>query len=171
MFQSFWLNRVTGFASAKVGRLVAFTVGGAIILLEVANEQGIIKIDWSRLYRKADEAGDKVQQAITGEGPKWMEKVNLKARISISISTAFHLHSDEKRLLSVIWITYDTPNITSWSKLYLFHSVSYPNRDDNIRMSYFMLPGTFELFVKCNQVEWNHWFEHLQNLLWIGIQS
>lgn len=69
-------NRVTGFASAKVGRLAAFTIGGAIILLEVANEQGIIKIDWSRLYRKVDEAGDKVQKTITGEGPKWVEKVN-----------------------------------------------------------------------------------------------
>lgn len=69
-------SRVTGFASAKVGRLAAFTIGGAIILLEVANEQGIIKIDWSRLYRKVDEAGDKVQKTITGEGPKWAEKVN-----------------------------------------------------------------------------------------------
>lgn len=68
--------RVTGFASAKVGRLAAFTIGGAIILLEVANEQGIIKIDWSRLYRKVDEAGDKVQETLTGEGPKWMEKVS-----------------------------------------------------------------------------------------------
>lgn len=60
-----------------MGRLAAFTIGGAIILLEVANEQGIIKIDWSRLYRKVDEAGDKVQQTITGEGPKWMDKVNI----------------------------------------------------------------------------------------------
>lgn len=68
--------RVTGFASAKVGRLAAFTIGGAIILLEVANEQGIIKIDWSRLYRKVDEAGDKVQETLTGEEPKWMEKVS-----------------------------------------------------------------------------------------------
>lgn len=68
-------NRVTGFASAKVGRMAAFTIGGAIILLEIANEQGIIKIDWNRLTRKADQVGDKVQKAVTGEGPKWMEKV------------------------------------------------------------------------------------------------
>lgn len=68
--------RVTGFASAKVGRMAAFTIGGAIILLELANEQGIIKIDWNRLTRKADQVGDKVQKAVTGEGPKWMEKVN-----------------------------------------------------------------------------------------------
>lgn len=55
--------------------MAAFTIGGAIILLEVANEQGIIKIDWSRLYRKVDEAGDKVQEKLTGEGPKWIDKV------------------------------------------------------------------------------------------------
>lgn len=67
---------MTGFASAKVGRMAAFTIGGAIILLEIANEQGIIKIDWNRLTRKADQVGDKVQKAVTGEGPKWMEKVN-----------------------------------------------------------------------------------------------
>lgn len=60
-----------------MGRLAAFTIGGAIILLEVANEQGIIKIDWSRLYRKVDEAGDKVQEKLTGEAPKWMDKVSL----------------------------------------------------------------------------------------------
>lgn len=71
------VNRVTGFASAKIGRMAAFTIGGAIILLEVANEQGIIKIDWSRLYRKVDQAGDKVQETLTGEGPKWMEKVSM----------------------------------------------------------------------------------------------
>lgn len=70
------IHRVTGFASAKVGRLAAFTIGGAIILLEVANEQGIIKIDWNRLYRKVDEAGDKVQEKLTGDGPKWVEKVS-----------------------------------------------------------------------------------------------
>lgn len=74
--------RVTGFASAKVGRLAAFTIGGAIILLEVANEQGIIKIDWSRLYRKVDQASDKVQETLTGEGSKWMEKVSLFENVS-----------------------------------------------------------------------------------------
>lgn len=70
------VRRVTGFVSIKVGRMAAFTIGGAIILLEIANEQGIIKIDWNRLTRKVDQVGDKVQEAVTGQGPKWMEKVN-----------------------------------------------------------------------------------------------
>lgn len=71
-------NRITGFASAKVGRWVAFTVGGAIILLEIAHEQGVIKVDWNKLNQKADKIGDKVQEAVTGEGPKWLDKVNSK---------------------------------------------------------------------------------------------
>ena len=57
--------------------MAAFTVGGAIILLEVANEQGIIKIDWTKVTKKVDEVGDKVQEAVTGEGPRWMDKVRM----------------------------------------------------------------------------------------------
>lgn len=74
-------HRITGFASAKVGRWVAFTVGGAIILLEIAHEQGVIKIDWSKLNQKADKLGDKVQEAVTGEGPKWLDKVIMTSEI------------------------------------------------------------------------------------------
>lgn len=87
-----FLNRATGFASAKIGRLAAFTIGGAIILLEVANEQGIIKIDWSRLYRKVDEAGDKVQEQLTGEGPKWMDKVSLPFVFAHKCSSIYIFH-------------------------------------------------------------------------------
>lgn len=78
----FFSNRITGFASAKVGRWVAFTVGGAIILLEIAHEQGVIKVDWNKLNQKADKIGDKVQEAVTGEGPKWMDKVNITIKTS-----------------------------------------------------------------------------------------
>lgn len=52
---------MTGFASAKFGRLIALTVGGAVIFFELAYEQEIIKIDWSRLCNAVDEAGDKIK--------------------------------------------------------------------------------------------------------------
>lgn len=67
--------RATGFVSGKIGRLAAITVGGSIILLEIAHEQGIVKLDWCKVSKKVDELGDKVQEAVTGEGPKWMDKV------------------------------------------------------------------------------------------------
>jgi len=65
---------VTGYTSAKVGRIAAFTIGGAIILFEIAQEQGIIKVDWCKVTKKVDQVSDKVQEAVTGEGPKWAEK-------------------------------------------------------------------------------------------------
>lgn len=37
--------RATGYSTMKIGKTAAFLVGGGIILLEVANEQGWIKID------------------------------------------------------------------------------------------------------------------------------
>lgn len=82
-----------------MGRLAAFTIGGAIILLEVANEQGIIKIDWSRLYRKVDEAGDKVQETLTGEGPKWMEKVSFSSLNEMYVSDCLSLVKFAQRRL------------------------------------------------------------------------
>lgn len=68
-------HRATGYFSGKIGRFAAITVGGSIILLQIANEQGIVKLDWCKLSKKADELGDKVQEAVTGEGPRWMDKV------------------------------------------------------------------------------------------------
>lgn len=60
----------------KIGKTAAFLIGSGIILLEVANEQGWIKIDWNRVAKQVDQVGDKVEETVTGEGPKWMDKVS-----------------------------------------------------------------------------------------------
>ena len=78
--------RVTGFLTMKVGKVVAFAVGGGIIILQVAAHQGYVKINWDKLQKKADKITDKVEEKITGEGPKFMDKVILTI-FTISIST------------------------------------------------------------------------------------
>lgn len=55
--------------------MAAFAIGGGIILIELAHEQGLIKIDWNKVTKKFDEVGDKVEEAVTGEGPRWADKV------------------------------------------------------------------------------------------------
>ncbi|XP_043287774.1 FUN14 domain-containing protein 2 isoform X2 [Venturia canescens] len=65
----------TGFLTMKVGKVVAFAVGGGIIVLQVAAHQGYIKINWDKIQKKADKITDKVEEKITGEGPKFMDKV------------------------------------------------------------------------------------------------
>lgn len=59
----------------KVGKVIAFAVGGGIIILQVAAHQGYIKINWDKVAKKADKITDKVEEKITGEGPKFMDKV------------------------------------------------------------------------------------------------
>lgn len=60
----------------KVGKIVAISVGGAIILLQIAANEGYIEIDWSKVTKKANKLADKAEEAITGEGPSWADKVS-----------------------------------------------------------------------------------------------
>lgn len=69
-------SRITGYSTAKIGKYAAFLIGGSIIMLQVANEQGWVKVDWNKVTRGIDQVGDRVETAVTGEGPKWMDKVS-----------------------------------------------------------------------------------------------
>ncbi|XP_043259125.1 uncharacterized protein LOC122401197 isoform X2 [Colletes gigas] len=66
---------VTGFVTMKVGKIAAFAVGGGIIMLQIAAHQGYIKINWDKIQKKAEKISDKVEEKVTGEGPKFMDKV------------------------------------------------------------------------------------------------
>ena len=61
----------------KVGKVVAVAVGGSIILLQIAANEGYIQIDWNKLTKKANKLVDKAEGAISGEGPSWADKVSI----------------------------------------------------------------------------------------------
>lgn len=65
----------TGFMTMKVGKVAAFALGGGIIMLQIAANQGYIKINWDKIQKKADKLTDKVEEKLTGEGPKLMDKM------------------------------------------------------------------------------------------------
>lgn len=75
------LIRVTGFITMKVGKIAACAVGGGIIILQIAAHKGYIKINWDKITKKAEKITDKMEERITGEGPKFMDKVNLYIRL------------------------------------------------------------------------------------------
>ncbi|XP_046383498.1 FUN14 domain-containing protein 1-like [Ischnura elegans] len=64
----------TGFLAMKVGKVAAMAVGGGIILLQVANHQGYIHINWDKIYRKVDKVVDKMEEKATGEKQPWVNK-------------------------------------------------------------------------------------------------
>jgi FUN14 domain-containing protein 1 len=64
----------------KVGKMAAIALGGGIIILQLANQQGYIAIDWNKVYKKVDKVTDKVEEAVTGEGPRLLDKVRMNFR-------------------------------------------------------------------------------------------
>lgn len=75
--------RVTGFITMKVGKVAACAVGGGILLLQIAAHQGYVKINWDKIQSKAEKITDKMEEKITGEGPKFMDKVRENKNISV----------------------------------------------------------------------------------------
>lgn len=59
----------------KVGKTAAMALGGGIILLQVAHQQGYITVDWKKITRKIDKVSDKVSEAVTKEKPGILDKV------------------------------------------------------------------------------------------------
>uniref|UniRef100_A0A6M2DWK8 Putative fun14 domain-containing protein 1 isoform x2 neodiprion lecontei n=1 Tax=Xenopsylla cheopis TaxID=163159 RepID=A0A6M2DWK8_XENCH len=79
----------TGFVTMKVGKMAAVAIGGGILILQVANHKGYIAIDWDKVTKKADKVSDKLEEAVTGEAPKLMDKVRTFTRENPFIVTAF----------------------------------------------------------------------------------
>lgn len=86
----------------KVGKIVAISVGGSIILLQVAANEGYISIDWNKITKKANKIADKAEEAITGEGPSWAEKVrNILLRF-FTFALFCALKFDLKRKINIL---------------------------------------------------------------------
>jgi FUN14 domain-containing protein 1 len=66
---------VTGFLAMRVGKTAALALGGGIILLEIANEKGYIKINWDKVQKNLDKVTDTVEEKVSGQAPGWMDKV------------------------------------------------------------------------------------------------
>ncbi|XP_028141334.1 FUN14 domain-containing protein 1B isoform X2 [Diabrotica virgifera virgifera] len=80
---------VTGFLSMRVGKTAAMALGGGIILLQIANEKGYIKVNWDKVNRNLDQVADKVEEQLTGEAVSWMDKVKHFARNNTPFSSGF----------------------------------------------------------------------------------
>ncbi|XP_046481564.1 FUN14 domain-containing protein 1A isoform X3 [Neodiprion pinetum] len=79
----------TGFLTMKVGKVAAFALGGGIIILQIAAHKGYIKVNWDKIQKKAEKLSDKVEEKVTGEGPKFMDKVGQWSRNNTYLATGF----------------------------------------------------------------------------------
>lgn len=70
----------------RVGKTAALALGGGIILLEIAKEKGYIKINWDKVGQNIDKVADKVEEQVTGQGPNFIDKVNILLLLLIRFS-------------------------------------------------------------------------------------
>lgn len=61
----------------KIGKTAGLTFGGGVILLQIANHRGYIKVNWDKVYKQVDKLADTVEEKATGQSPQWMEKVSV----------------------------------------------------------------------------------------------
>uniref|UniRef100_A0A8D8UPU4 FUN14 domain-containing protein 1B n=1 Tax=Cacopsylla melanoneura TaxID=428564 RepID=A0A8D8UPU4_9HEMI len=66
---------VTGFLMMKIGKMAAVTVGGSIILLQLANHKGYININWDKVIDKADKAARSVEASTSSKKTNILDKV------------------------------------------------------------------------------------------------
>lgn len=73
----------------KVGKTAAFALGGGIIILQVAQTQGYIKIDWDKFKKKASNATDIVEEKIYNEASNWVEQVRYWRKVKVFCTKMF----------------------------------------------------------------------------------
>ncbi|XP_065223212.1 FUN14 domain-containing protein 2 isoform X1 [Planococcus citri] len=65
-----WL---TGYTLIKVGKATAAAIGSGILLLQIANHNGYIKINWDKVTKRAEELSEKMEDSAAK--PNLLKKV------------------------------------------------------------------------------------------------
>jgi len=60
----------SGYLAMRVAKTTAFAVGGGIILLQIANETGFVKVNWKKLNRKLEKVADRVENELVNSHNK-----------------------------------------------------------------------------------------------------
>lgn len=70
-----YILRLTGFTLIKVGKAAAAAIGSGILILQIANHNGYIKINWDKVGKR----GEKVAETFEEKSSKsnLMKKVSL----------------------------------------------------------------------------------------------
>ena len=62
-------GRVTGYLGMKVGKMAAMTLGGSLLVMQVANHKGYINVNWAKVNNDIREISEKVQDDVKSAAP------------------------------------------------------------------------------------------------------
>ncbi|PVD19077.1 hypothetical protein C0Q70_21636 [Pomacea canaliculata] len=80
---------LSGFLFAKVGKLAAGTLGGTVLLIQIAHHQGFIKINWDRVQETAEQARREIQRKTHHTYPSMARSVQEFVKNNVFLAVGF----------------------------------------------------------------------------------
>ncbi|XP_049517053.1 FUN14 domain-containing protein 1-like [Dermacentor silvarum] len=65
-----------GFVFTKAGKIAATAIGGSLLLFQIAQHQGYVKVNWSRLNKDLQQAQNELARRTDGKLPRLLEEVS-----------------------------------------------------------------------------------------------
>lgn len=60
---------VTGYLGMKVGKMAAMSLGGTLLVMQVANHKGYINVNWAKVNNDIREISDNLQDDVKAAAP------------------------------------------------------------------------------------------------------
>ncbi|XP_013792240.1 FUN14 domain-containing protein 1-like [Limulus polyphemus] len=79
----------TGFVFTKVGKVAATAVGGSLLLIQIAQHQGYIRINWNRLNKDVETATKHVEMQVDEGFPRLLKQGKKFVKENIFLATGF----------------------------------------------------------------------------------
>jgi len=80
---------VTGYLGMKVGKLAAMTLGGSLLLMQVAAHKGYVKVNWKKVNGDLQRIGEKVQDDVQKAAPGALGEVKKFATDNKYVAAGF----------------------------------------------------------------------------------
>jgi len=78
-----------GYLFTKVGKIAAVSIGGSLLLLQVASHQGYIKVNWSKVNRHVVQAKKEIEKEAKRKVPRLVEETRRFVKDNVVLATGF----------------------------------------------------------------------------------
>jgi len=79
----------TGFVFGKVGRAAATTLGTSLVLFQLANHYGYIKVDWKKVEKTKKDVAKDLQSNVGAYVPKFLDESKALAAKNVYLASGF----------------------------------------------------------------------------------
>jgi len=81
-----WL---AGYLTMKAGKMAAATIGGTLVILQIAHHKGYIKVDWNKMTNDTSSMADKLKKKLHLKSRSGLEKFQDFARDNVYVAGGF----------------------------------------------------------------------------------